>query len=60
MLKTSDPVPAPVRARLGSTPRLERLKAAPRRPGQASFFYYDSHFHNEAVKVLPGEFFVGR
>lgn len=38
--------------------RLERLKAAPRKNGEASFFFYDAHFHNEAVKVLPGEFFV--
>jgi chemotaxis protein CheD len=38
--------------------RLERLKAAPRRPGEASFFFYDAHFKNDAVKVLPGEFFV--
>jgi chemotaxis protein CheD len=40
------------------TSRLERLKAAPRRPGEASFFFYDAHFKNDAVKVLPGEFFV--
>jgi len=38
--------------------RLERLKARPRRNGEASFFFYDAHFRNEAVKVLPGEFFV--
>ena len=38
--------------------RLDRLKAAPRRSGEASFFFYDAHFRNEAVKVLPGEFFV--
>jgi chemotaxis protein CheD len=38
--------------------RLERLKAQPRRPGMASFFFYEAHFRNEAVKVLPGEFFV--
>ncbi len=38
--------------------RLEGLKARPRKPGEASFFYYDAHFRNEAVKVLPGEFFV--
>jgi len=38
--------------------RLERLKAQARKPGEASFFFYDSHFGNEAVKVLPGEFFV--
>ena len=40
------------------TPRLEQLKARPRKTGEASFFYYDAHFRNEAVKVLPGEFFV--
>jgi chemotaxis protein CheD len=38
--------------------RLERLKSQPRRPGEASFFYWDAHFRNDAVKVLPGEFFV--
>ena len=38
--------------------RLDRLRAAPRRPGEASFFYYDSHFKTDAVKVLPGEYFV--
>lgn len=38
--------------------RLERLKTAPRKHGEASFFFYDAHFRNEAVKVLPGEFFV--
>lgn len=50
--------PATARAPLGSTPRLTQLKAEPRRPGEASFFFYDAHFRNEAVKVLPGEFFV--
>lgn len=43
---------------LNSTPRLEKLKAEARKPGEASFFYYDAHFKNEAVKVLPGEYFV--
>ena len=44
---------------LSSAPsRLERLKAASRRPGEASFFFYDAHFKNDAVKVLPGEYFV--
>lgn len=38
--------------------RLEKLKAAPRKRGEASFFFFDAHFRNEAVKVLPGEFFV--
>jgi chemotaxis protein CheD len=48
-----------VNAVLSSPPsRLDRLKAAPRRPGEASFFFYDAHFRNDAVKVLPGEFFV--
>lgn len=46
------------RPAFGSTARLERLKALPRRPGQASFFFFDAHFNNEAVKVLPGEHFV--
>jgi chemotaxis protein CheD len=40
------------------TSNLERLKARPRRAGEASFFFYDAHFRNDAVKVLPGEFFV--
>jgi chemotaxis protein CheD len=38
--------------------RLERLKATPVREGVASFFYYDAHFGNDAVKILPGEYFV--
>jgi len=38
--------------------RLERLKAEPRKPGEASFFFYDAHFKNDAVKILPGEYFV--
>ena len=41
-----------------ASPRLQRLKSASRRQGEASFFFYDAHFRNEAVKVLPGEFFV--
>lgn len=43
----------------GSTqPRLDRLKAQSRKPGEASFFFYDAHFKNDAVKILPGEYFV--
>ncbi|KPF49567.1 chemotaxis protein CheD [beta proteobacterium AAP121] len=52
---------APSSAALPGRPaasRLDRLKAAPRKSGEASFFFYDAHFKNEAVKVLPGEFFV--
>ena len=45
-------------ALLGGSPRLDRLKAEPRKPGEASFFYWDAHFRNDAVKVLPGEYFV--
>jgi chemotaxis protein CheD len=41
-----------------TTTRLERLKAQHRKQGEASFFFYDAHFKNDAVKVLPGEFFV--
>ena len=38
--------------------QLAALRTAPRRAGEASFFFYDAHFKNNAVKVLPGEFFV--
>ena len=38
--------------------QLERLKALPRGPGEASFFYADHHFQYDSVKVLPGEYFV--
>ncbi len=40
------------------TERLARLKARSPKPGEASFFFYDAHFQSEAVKVLPGEYFV--
>lgn len=55
--QATTPFPAPASS-LGSTPRLSHLKAQPRKPGEASFFYYDAHFKNEAVKILPGEYFV--
>jgi chemotaxis protein CheD len=38
--------------------RLQQLRAQTRRPGEASFFWYEPHFGTEAVKVLPGEYFV--
>jgi chemotaxis protein CheD len=47
-----------VRPAVPAVPRLARLKALPRREGVASFFYYDAHFGNDAVKILPGEYFV--
>ena len=49
---------AGTRPALTNSERLQQLRAAHRKPGEASFFYYDNHFRNEAVKVLPGEFFV--
>ena len=38
--------------------RVDHLRAQPRNPGEASFFYNDHHFQYDAVKVLPGEYFV--
>jgi chemotaxis protein CheD len=52
---------APLRPTLGSTAadsRLGKLKSAARKPGEASFFFYDAFFKNDAVKILPGEYFV--
>ena len=43
---------------LTNSARLDQLRARPRKSGEASFFYFDNHFRSEAVKVLPGEFFV--
>jgi chemotaxis protein CheD len=40
------------------TSRLDQLKARKSKAGEASFFYHDHHFHQDAVKVLPGEYFV--
>ncbi|TSE36236.1 chemoreceptor glutamine deamidase CheD [Tepidimonas charontis] len=34
------------------------LKTRPRKPTEASFFFYDQHFKYAAAKVLPGEYFV--
>jgi chemotaxis protein CheD len=43
----------------GAAPsRLNTLKSQARKPGEASFFFYDAFFKNEAVKILPGEYFV--
>jgi len=52
---------APPRPPLGTVAadsRLGKLKAGPRKPGEASFFFYDAFFKNDAVKILPGEYFV--
>ncbi len=42
----------------GRVSRVEHLKSQPRKPGEASFFYADHHFQYDAVKVLPGEYYV--
>lgn len=34
------------------------MKARIPRAGEASFCFWDAHFQNVAIKVLPGEFFV--
>jgi chemotaxis protein CheD len=41
-----------------SKTHLDQLKAVRRKPGEASFFFYEPHFANNAVKILPGEYFV--
>jgi chemotaxis protein CheD len=57
MTFTASPA-VPPRPAAAPPTRLERLKAQRRQPGEASFFFYDAHFRNEAVKILPGEYFV--
>jgi chemotaxis protein CheD len=42
----------------GRVSRIDQLKAQVRKPGEASFFYADHHFQYDAVKVLPGEYYV--
>lgn len=37
---------------------LDNLRSRSGKPGEASFFYFDHHFQFNAVKVLPGEYFV--
>ena len=38
--------------------RVDALKARPKRPGEASYFWYDAKFESVAVKVLPGEYYA--
>jgi chemotaxis protein CheD len=38
--------------------RLSWLRAQPRKPGEASFFWPEAQWRCVAVKVLPGEYFV--
>jgi chemotaxis protein CheD len=42
----------------GRISRVDQLRRQPRKPGEASFFFADHHFQYDAVKVLPGEYFV--
>ncbi len=55
--KTSGVLPLAVHD-MGREISLEALKQQARRPGQANFFFFDQHFQHNAVKVLPGEYFV--
>ena len=52
------PRPPPLPNAPNGASRLSRLKAQPRKPGEASFFFYDAFFKNDAVKILPCEYFV--
>lgn len=62
MAPSSVSVAAPPRAAAaaggGQAVSLDELRSRPRRPGQASFFYFDHHFQFASVKVLPGEYYV--
>lgn len=48
----------PLGATLQKSDSLSLLRGQARKPGEASFFFYDHHFQSDAVKVLPGEYFV--
>lgn len=37
---------------------LLKLRARKPKPGEATFFYFDTTFNLEACKILPGEYFV--
>ncbi|HYF58843.1 MAG TPA: chemoreceptor glutamine deamidase CheD [Burkholderiaceae bacterium] len=54
--------PAPPRAGAGLSPpgsaRVQALRAKPPRDYEASNFYHDAGFRVDAVKILPGEYFV--
>jgi chemotaxis protein CheD len=52
------PPPAFASTGLTRSPSLDALKAKPNRPGEATFIYHDHHFKHDAVKVLPGEYYV--
>jgi len=58
LLRTTGSATTPKMLAGGRISRVDQLKAMPRKPGEASFFYADHHFQYDAVKVLPGEYFV--
>lgn len=56
--RTSAPTSSSLGGGSAGAARVAQLKAQPRKQGEASFFFYDAHFKNAAVKILPGEYFV--
>jgi chemotaxis protein CheD len=48
----------PVTPQPGTVSRVAEYRARKPKPGEASFFFYDPHFRSDAVKVLPGEYYV--
>lgn len=48
----------PVSSGLQKSTSLLSLRQSARKPGEASFFFFDHHFQSDAVKVLPGEYYV--
>ena len=57
-LLSAAPAPIHPAAAAPGASRLAALRARPRRAGEASFFFHDSILKRDAVKVLPGEYFV--
>jgi chemotaxis protein CheD len=53
-------LPAPSRFGLPPDSRVDALKKRTPKPGEAAFFYHDLHFKVDAVKVLPGEYYVSQ
>jgi chemotaxis protein CheD len=48
----------PLTGGLQKSDSLSSLRQRSRKPGEASFFFFDHQFQSDAVKVLPGEYFV--
>lgn len=42
----------------GVVSRVDEYKRRTPKPGEASFFFHEPHFRSDAVKVLPGEYYV--